>query len=55
VVVVAHGRTVASGTAAALSARVGETDFEETFVRLAFGAGQRHAADGDASVAGGRP
>lgn len=37
VVVIAHGRTVASGNVAELSARAGETDFEETFVRLAFG------------------
>jgi sodium transport system ATP-binding protein len=36
VVVVSHGRTVASGTVAALSAQAGETDFEETFVKLAF-------------------
>ena len=36
VVVVAQGRTVASGTVAELSAQVGETDFEETFVKLAF-------------------
>ena len=37
VVVVAHGRTVAAGTVAELSAAAGETDFEETFVKLAFG------------------
>lgn len=37
VVVVAHGRTVAAGTVAALNAAAGETDFEETFVKLAFG------------------
>jgi sodium transport system ATP-binding protein len=36
VVVVAHGRTVAAGTVAALLAQTGETDFEEAFVRLAF-------------------
>ena len=36
VVVVAHGRTVASGTVAQLSAQAGQTDFEETFVKLAF-------------------
>ncbi len=36
VVVIAHGRTVAAGTVAALSASVGQDDFEETFVRLAF-------------------
>ena len=38
VVVVAHGRTVAAGTVAELSAAAGQTDFEETFVKLAFGA-----------------
>ena len=37
VVVVAHGRTVAAGTVAELSAAAGESDFEETFVKLAFG------------------
>jgi sodium transport system ATP-binding protein len=36
VVVVAHGRTVARGTVADLSAAAGQTDFEETFVKLAF-------------------
>ncbi len=36
VVVVSHGRTVAMGTVAELSAASGETDFEETFVKLAF-------------------
>jgi sodium transport system ATP-binding protein len=36
VVVVAHGHTVAQGTVAELSARAGQTDFEEAFVRLAF-------------------
>jgi len=37
VVVVAAGRTVASGTVQALSAASGERDFEETFVKLAYG------------------
>ncbi len=37
VVVVAHGRTVARGTVAELSLLAGESDFEETFVKLAFG------------------
>jgi hypothetical protein len=37
VVVVAHGRTVAIGSVAELAARCGESDFEETFVKLAFG------------------
>jgi sodium transport system ATP-binding protein len=36
VVVVAHGRTVAAGSVAELSAATGQTDFEETFVQLAF-------------------
>jgi sodium transport system ATP-binding protein len=37
VVVVAQGRTVASGTVPALMAQAGQADFEEAFVRLAFG------------------
>jgi sodium transport system ATP-binding protein len=36
VVLVSHGRTVASGTVAQLLQRTGEHDFEEAFVRLAF-------------------
>ena len=36
VVVVAHGRTVATGTVAELLARTGQTDFEAAFVQLAF-------------------
>ena len=36
VVVVAEGRTVASGTVEELLARTGQSDFEEAFVRLAF-------------------
>ena len=36
VVVVAQGRTVAAGTVAELSAATQQTDFEETFVQLAF-------------------
>ncbi len=43
VVVVSHGRTVAAGTVAELSAQAGQTDFEETFVRLAFTAEEQHA------------
>ena len=43
VVVVAHGRTVAAGTVAELSAQTGQTDFEEAFVRLAFSAEERSA------------
>jgi sodium transport system ATP-binding protein len=47
VVVVSHGRTVAAGTVAELSARTGESDFEETFVKLAFTADERaHGAQG---------
>jgi sodium transport system ATP-binding protein len=41
VVLVSHGRTVAAGTVAELSARTGERDFEETFVKLAFTADER--------------
>lgn len=37
VIVVAQGRTVASGTVAELNAQAGQTDFEQTFVDLAFG------------------
>ena len=37
VVVVARGRTVAAGSVAELAAQSGERDFEETFVKLAFG------------------
>jgi sodium transport system ATP-binding protein len=44
VVVVASGRTVADGTLASLNAQCGETDFEETFVKLAFPAGERARA-----------
>jgi len=47
VVVVSHGRTVATGTVAELSARTGEADFEETFVKLAFSADERaHGSTG---------
>ncbi len=38
VVVVAQGRTVAAGTLDELARLTGETDFEETFVKLAYGA-----------------
>ena len=41
VVVVSHGRTVASGTVGELLAQTGEADFEEAFVRLAFSADER--------------
>ena len=46
VVVIAHGRTVASGTVGELLAQTGEDDFEEAFVELAFAeeqAQQQHA------------
>ncbi len=36
VVVVSHGRTVATGTVPGLLAQTGENDFEEAFVKLAF-------------------
>ena len=36
VVVVAHGRTVAAGSVSELRTASGDTDFEETFVKLAF-------------------
>jgi len=45
VVVVAGGRTVATGTVADLLAETGESDFEEAFVKLAFG--ERAAAHHD--------
>ena len=41
VFVVSHGRTVARGSVAELNARSGESDFEETFVKLAFNVEQR--------------
>jgi sodium transport system ATP-binding protein len=41
VVVVAHGRSVAQGSVAELNATCGESDFEETFVKLAFDDGER--------------
>ncbi len=45
VVVVSHGRTVAAGTVDDLNAQCGERDFEESFVKLAFGsAGLREPA-----------
>jgi sodium transport system ATP-binding protein len=36
VVLVSHGRTVAQGAVAQLNAAAGQSDFEETFVQLAF-------------------
>jgi sodium transport system ATP-binding protein len=44
VIVVAHGRTVAQGTVAALNALCGERDFEESFVKLAFSAEEKTRA-----------
>jgi sodium transport system ATP-binding protein len=41
VVVVSHGRVVAQGTVAGLSAQTGHADFEETFVSLAFTADEQ--------------
>jgi sodium transport system ATP-binding protein len=40
VIVVAHGRNVAEGSVASLNAQCGERDFEESFVKLAFGSEQ---------------
>ena len=60
VVVVSHGRTVAAGTVAELSAQTGDRDIEETFVKLAFGPDVGAAAGTVTSAAaavsaGGRP
>jgi sodium transport system ATP-binding protein len=57
VVVMAHGRTVAGGTVAELKAAGGETDFEETFVKLAFTDAERaaHAAQAVADNATAAP
>ena len=44
VVLVSHGRTVATGTPAELCAQSGEPDFEEAFVKLAFTSQERSAA-----------
>ena len=41
VVLVSRGHTIAEGTVAQLNARSGERDFEETFVKLAYGADAR--------------
>ncbi len=41
VIVVSHGRTVAQGTVASLNALCGQSDFEESFVKLAFGPEER--------------
>ncbi|MEK8031031.1 ATP-binding cassette domain-containing protein [Ideonella sp. DXS29W] len=44
VIVISHGRTAAQGTVAELSARTGQTDFEEAFVDLAFTPAERDHA-----------
>ena len=49
VVVVSHGRTVATGSVAELLAQAGESDFEEAFVKLAFADGH---GDGNADEVG---
>lgn len=54
VVVVAHGRTVATGSVAQLLAQTGETDFEEAFVQLAFGSTGIPADSGHGPVDGTR-
>ena len=41
IVIVAHGRTIAHGTAAALCADTGAENLEDAFVRLALEAGER--------------
>jgi sodium transport system ATP-binding protein len=42
VIVISHGRVVAEGTVASLNDECGERDFEESFVKLAFTAAERH-------------
>ena len=54
VVVVSHGRTVAMGTVTELSAASGETDFEETFVKLAFSPDEHPVAAQAAAGSGAR-
>jgi sodium transport system ATP-binding protein len=44
VVVVSQGRTVAEGTVGSLNDLCGRRDFEETFVQLAFPAGEGRSA-----------
>ncbi len=46
VVLVSHGRTVATGTVAELGERTGMADFEEAFVRLAFTEAERRGEGG---------
>jgi sodium transport system ATP-binding protein len=50
VVVVAQGRSVASGTVAELLQRTGQADFEEAFVQLAFGPESAVAAAGASAL-----
>jgi sodium transport system ATP-binding protein len=49
VIVVAQGRKVAEGTVAELLAQTGERDFEEAFVRLAYGSAAAHTSLGAAA------
>src|SRR4029079_643441 len=51
VVLVADGRTVASGTVASLLERTGQRDFEEAFVQLAFPSAARPPSPSAASPA----
>ena len=51
VVVVAEGRTVAVGSVPELLARTGQQDFEEAFVRLAFGPNDRAGGHDDRAPA----
>ena len=49
VVVVAHGRTVATGTVPELLAQTHEGDFEEAFVKLAFSAQEQRQHQGESA------
>jgi len=53
VVVVAQGRTVARGSVAELLVATGQSDFEESFVQLAFGSQARTRAGNTAGAAAG--
>ena len=55
VVVVAGGRTVATGTVPQLLARTGQTDFEACFVQLAFGDGAGAAGAAGTAQPAARP
>jgi len=50
VVVVAEGRAIASGTVPELLERTGETDFEEAFVKLAYGSERAPARTAQATT-----